>query len=718
MNELSHTPASGDDRSAPRGVPRSRCDLTIRTIGVLALVLWTAAAASFGQTDEEPAGVAEADEAVEASARAEDRAGQQIEEQIDVRAERPPLDDLAAFATVVDVPRHEGRALDLGDLLRRVPGARIHDYGGLGRFATVSLRGSTAEQVTVLVDGVPQNRALGGPVDLSPIPLGHLERVTVFRGLAPAAAGLSGIGGLIDIRTREPDDVPTARFDLSAGSLSTQRFAASWNAKPARGPALLLTAELFASDGDFTYLDTNSTPLVSTDDARKTRVNNDVTTRHVLARARGDELTHGRLELSARVLDRDRGIPGVDGLAAQAARLEEGRGDVQLTWMPRIGGKWDTLSLTVDGLVRRDELRDPLGEVGIGVQDQTTDVRGGGLATLGRLVLADHRLLARVELRHERVRVEDRALTLADRGGASRSTASLTVEDLFSMGRVSFAPAARLERREDRFTAVSAGRLPPPTDDVSETRLTGKLGLAVALGGSWTLRGSAGRFHRAPGLMELFGDRGTIAGNPRLTPERGLNAELGVSGSLVFAREWHADVELVAFGSRVEDMILWWPRGGSTVVPSNLDKARLVGLEAWLRIQGPGRLAIEASATVQDTEDISGGFPDGQPLPGRPEREGFVGVHWLPRGWDLRWELTYVGENPTDRFDTPALRLPARVLHDARIGCIVHQSARGELELGLEALNVFDRETRDVARFPLPGRMLFLELAWRLGGER
>ena len=63
-------------------------------------------------------------------------------------------------------------------------------------------RASTAEQVTILVDGVPQNRALGGPVDLSSIPATQVDTITVFRGFGPASLGLGGIGGVVDIRTR------------------------------------------------------------------------------------------------------------------------------------------------------------------------------------------------------------------------------------------------------------------------------------------------------------------------------------------------------------------------------------------------------------------------------------------------------------------------------------------------------------------------------------
>ena len=66
-----------------------------------------------------------------------------LTEEVLVRARAPRPED-AAFATVVPADELARRGADLSDLLRRVPGARVTSYGGIGQFATVSLRGSTA----------------------------------------------------------------------------------------------------------------------------------------------------------------------------------------------------------------------------------------------------------------------------------------------------------------------------------------------------------------------------------------------------------------------------------------------------------------------------------------------------------------------------------------------------------------------------------------------
>ena len=68
--------------------------------------------------------------------------------------------------------------------------------GGLGQFSTVSIRGSSAEQVLVLLDGVRLNTGGGGSVDFSTIPLDSIERIEVIRGGGTTLYGSDAIGGV------------------------------------------------------------------------------------------------------------------------------------------------------------------------------------------------------------------------------------------------------------------------------------------------------------------------------------------------------------------------------------------------------------------------------------------------------------------------------------------------------------------------------------------
>ena len=99
---------------------------------------------------------------------------------------------------------------------------------------------------------------------------------------------------------------------------------------------------------------------------------------------------------------------------------------------------------------------------------------------------------------------------------------------------------------------------------------------------------------------------------------------------------------------------------------------------------------------------------------GIPDRSGYLGLGWGHRNLDVLWEITYVGENSTTTLDDdPDTRLGSRVLHDLNAR---YRWSHG-LTFGLDVRNVFDRSTRDVARFPLPDRLVFLHVGWRMGDK-
>jgi iron complex outermembrane receptor protein len=638
--------------------------------------------------------------------------GDGIEEHVEVRAERPDSEDVAAFTTTLDTSEIGRRGEDLADALRRVPGARVRDYGGLGSYATVSMRASTSEQVTVLVDGVPQNRALGGPVDLSSIPATQIEQVTVYRGFGPAAFGLGGIGGVVDVRTRAPDTEPQVQVDLLAGELDSRRVSSSASLNTGSKGALRIGAELLRSDGDFLYLDTGATPFNPADDVERRRDNNDVEQTAVLLQQAFDAVGPGRLRIALRAQRRDRGVAGVDSLPSATARLAEDLDDLTLSWSHRAPATLREIDLRLDGFRHETHFRDPDGDIGLSSQDETTRLDGGGLVGATRLDLGSHRALARIDLRAESAAVRDRRLEVQDRGGAERTLFGITLEDTWTLGRWIVAPSLRYEYRDDDFKAGGEGTLPPPAEDQSDGAWSGKVGVAHGFSPRWSLRGSVGRFYRNPSLLELFGDRGSLVGNPALLPERGEALELGAAYRAGPSRV----LELVGFARRTDDLIRFVEVSQGIARPENIAESEVHGVELLLALaldRGLWRgLGLDLGATLQRTEDRTPGPSQGKRLPYQPETLGYLGIDWQRGGFTARWDITYTGENSIDRLDTPVFRIPERWIHDLLVS---YRWRRGPT-VGLDVRNVFDRQTRDLGRFPLPDRVLFVHVGWRVGG--
>ncbi|MDI6841002.1 MAG: TonB-dependent receptor [bacterium] len=115
-------------------------------------------------------------------------------------------------------------AKDVGELLRGVVGVDIKSYGTLGAMSSVSLRGSTSQQVLVLVDGRPVNSISTGECDLSKISLDDILRIEIVRCPTSHLYGANALGGVVNIITREPPKKLTTTGYGSYGRFNTQIY--------------------------------------------------------------------------------------------------------------------------------------------------------------------------------------------------------------------------------------------------------------------------------------------------------------------------------------------------------------------------------------------------------------------------------------------------------------------------------------------------------------
>ena len=145
-------------------------------------------------------------------------------------------------------------ASDLGDILQQQGGVVVTRAGGPGSPATASIRGSSANQVLVLVDGVPQNQAVSGSADLSLVRLDNVEKISVVRGAQSARYGQQALGGAIVVETRRPVGVE-AQAEVGAGSYGARALSgrASVGRNTARGVAASVSGAYNDFAGDFPY---------------------------------------------------------------------------------------------------------------------------------------------------------------------------------------------------------------------------------------------------------------------------------------------------------------------------------------------------------------------------------------------------------------------------------------------------------------------------------
>ncbi|HZY04367.1 MAG TPA: TonB-dependent receptor plug domain-containing protein, partial [Anaeromyxobacteraceae bacterium] len=160
--------------------------------------------------------------------------------------------DATASATVVEADRFEGEAKGVAELVATAPGVAVREYGGLGQLATVSIRGSSADAVTVMLDGLTLNTAFGGGVDLSTIPRHWIDRIEVVRGAEGARYGAGAMGGVVNVVTRR---AAAGAWSAQAAYGSFTTFTLAGDAAAGAGDWSGLAAASFDStEGDFPFL--------------------------------------------------------------------------------------------------------------------------------------------------------------------------------------------------------------------------------------------------------------------------------------------------------------------------------------------------------------------------------------------------------------------------------------------------------------------------------
>lgn len=133
------------------------------------------------------------------------------------------VDESLATVTVITREQLErSQAVTLPDVLRTVVGVDSVSNGSLGKVTSVFMRGTEADHVLVLIDGVKIGSPTLGVVSFQDLPVNQIERIEVVRGPRSSLYGSEAIGGVIQIFTRQGEAAD--RLEMSGGLGSHQTY--------------------------------------------------------------------------------------------------------------------------------------------------------------------------------------------------------------------------------------------------------------------------------------------------------------------------------------------------------------------------------------------------------------------------------------------------------------------------------------------------------------
>jgi outer membrane receptor protein involved in Fe transport len=601
-------------------------------------------------------------------------------EAIRVRAARDP-----AGATVLDRASIEASgARELGEVLRDQAGVVVTRQGGPGSPTRVSIRGSSANEVLVLLDGVPLNSALTGDADLSTVPLEAVERVTVLRGAQSARYGPRALAGVVAVETRRPRGTELSAR-AAAGSWGERRGALSVGGRRGAGTAALsgfASLEGQRSEGDFRYLVPGFRG-----GGTAVRRNADAGSLSLLASGRAERA--GR-EVGVRVdgFTTRRGMPGGTAQPELGARQEQDRAGAALSArLPAAGVEW---RMDADAQLQHARFRDPEPNVG-GAYDDEVRARAAGAALSARAGRG--------------------ALDVV--GGAEARRLGITTSLLEDAPDLQMLGAVWLQGRWGR--ALGAGwtldLLPAARADwstrVSGATLSPRMG-ASATRGTLAARLSVGNAFSPPTLADQFFHEGVLVKpNPHLRPERvrgEVEGALELRDAAVGALR--VDAELAAYRADVDGMVLWFPDHRFQWSPRNYD-VRRAGADLQARVRFPWAEAELRGTASRAAVEYTGAVLRGQ-VAFRPRHTASAAASVRLPG-TIRAELQgrWVGERRSVAGDTLNLLEPY-LMADLRLARPFAPGAwAGEATFAIE--NLADTRAAMLVDYPYPGR------AWTLG---
>ncbi len=600
-----------------------------------------------------------------------------LEEQLLVVASRLPTasSETGRAVAVLDEAALKNLGFGYGaDLLRYLPGLAVSRSGGYGGATQLRVRGSEANHLVVLIDGVDASSAGTGEFDFSSLLSADIERVELLRGPQSGLYGSNALAGVLNIQTRTPSDGLAADITLEGGDDSIRHTGVSVSGGSER------------LKGRLSFAQRESEFDLSTNDALGAEDDSDENTT-VSGRAEwavSDVLT---VSLVGRHNDRETETDGFDFSGGPLTGVLVD--DASAT---------ETEDLTL-GVAATLRVADGRGITRLAYERNDSELDAGGFGN---------------EAEREQLRF-DGSWFWQTGAREQRTTLFVQREEESYRNTVPFDPSqARTQTRdmtaigvEHRFVWDDAlfltGTLRRDNNDDFENETT------YALDASYRWADAGTRVHASfgtgvtnPTFLEQFGFiPGTFIGNPDLVPESSRGWDLGVEQAFL---DGALLVDVTYFDADLEDEI----QSLFTTVANADGESDRKGGELTLTYRPTAATTVHAAYTYTDAQD-----PAGEEVR-RAEHVASLGAaHALMDGrLRLAGSVLYNGAQLDTDFRTfSRVELDSFTLVNLNASFAV--SDKVEAYVRLE--NVFDEDYEEVIGYAAPGRVALAGVRLRLG---
>lgn len=467
-----------------------------------------------------------------------------------------PLKDLGTNLTVITEKEiQEKNAKTLGDVIDGEAGISYKTYGPLGQTQSVFMRGSTAGQVLVLVDGRQVNDiGTGGGANFTAIPANMIERVEIIRGSGSAIYGTGAFGGVINVITKKATPfTPNINPYFSFGTFNTIN-AGITGAYANDIVSILVAPSLLSSDG---Y-----------------RKNSFYDSKNIFAKIAVKPNEKSEFVLSGQAYNADLGNPGSLSWSSVTAKQFENNDYLKIDYITKI----EDFDIQISGYnanyLRKayDITGNPWTDYGSKYNTVNNGVKS--VFTYKNLVSAG------IEWDKTTYKQDDIIYGI-EQINRNRENTAFYLQAFLNIGNLTLIPVVRSDQNTDY-------------DDVS----TSALSAIFKVNDEIKLSANTSKVWNAPTFGQIYGDNTYYIANPDLKPEKGVSSDIGI--------EYSKDkftVALTGFHITTEDLIQNVDTGSWVYQAQNVDESRQYGYEVELIYNMAKKIKHKLNYTYLRAED-------------------------------------------------------------------------------------------------------------------
>ena len=558
------------------------------------------------------------------------------------------------------------------ELLKHIPGVSVARSGGYGGIAQVRLRGTEANHVVVLLDGIDISTPGTGEVDFAGILTSDIARIEVAKGPQSGLYGSNAMGGVIHIITHggQPSDDDhvgvVAEFELGSHDIRSAMFGLNGGDERVYGA---FNVSYFESEFDLSADDSAG----SEDDLEEALSIN--------TRLAWQAMENLQIGLSARHVERETDTDGFDFSGGPAQGLAIDDASLSDSEVSSLGLQVMLQSLD-DRLVTRlswQRTETELDAKFFGDEGKRTRT-----AVESRFDMNDrHSLTGFVEREDEQFR----NLYPFDPSQAGEQTRELFGYGIEYRAQLADATYANVSLRQD-------------DGDQFDDATTYSVDVAHAVSDQIRVHASWGQGVTNPTFLEQFGFvPAQFTGNPNLEPEEADGWDIGITTSFF---DDALEMDVTWFQSTLEnEIVALFP----SVVNSSGESDRS-GIELNFSVRGE-QTQFAASYTYLDSEDPAGGE---EVRRAKNSASMSVQRRWLGSKLTGSINATYSGGHYdtdfrdfySDGFVSRLQKLDSHTIVNAEIAYALQR----RVAVYVRAENLFDDDHEEVLSYQTPGLTL------------